>query len=179
MKKAPDFLKGNKTELIDGESMTELESLIGWYDIYKLKVAKAEEALAEAKKSFNEMATQRLPEFLLSHGITKICLRDGREVSIKEDISATVSDELAFRKWLKDRNEEDIIKLRYVFAKMKSEAIDKLSDFLVDNDYDFEIDESIHSATKKKYFKELLKEIGREELPEWVSIYDIRQAVIK
>jgi hypothetical protein len=42
-----------------------------------------------------------------------------------------------------------------------------------------DIDESIHSATKKKYFKELIKDIGREELPEWVTIYDIRKATVK
>ncbi len=178
MKTTPDFLKEAKVE-IGQETMHSLETLIKFYDIAKRKVAIAEEELAEVKKHFNELALTRIPEFLLSHGISKMVLSDGREVTIKEDISATVSDDAAFRQWLRERKEEDIIKIKYAFAKMSSEQIASLSDFLLNNDYDYDIDENIHAQTKKKYFKELLKEIGREELPEWVSIYDIRQAVIK
>lgn len=179
MIQAPDFLKDKEVEGIDKEVMGSLEEMIKHYDNAKRKVQAAEEELAEQKKIFNELALNRIPEFLLQHGVRKMVLSDGREVNIKEDISATVKDEVAFRQWLKDRKEEDIIKTKYEFARMESDRLDTLLNFLVDNDFQFVIDESIHAQTKKKYFKELLKEMNRTELPEWVNIYDIRQAVIK
>ena len=178
-KTMPEFLKNAKREEIDETTMENLATLIESYDDAAKAVEKAEKSLSIVKKNFNDLALERIPEFLLSHGFNKIGLDDGREVKIKEDISATVSDELAFRSWLKERDEDDIIKIKYQFSRMKGKEISALTDFLIDNEYNFDIDESIHSQTKKKYFKELIKELGRDELPEWVSIYDIRKAVIK
>ncbi len=179
MTKTPDFLKENKDAGIDTAAMVNLAKLIDTYDDAAKALATAEAIAKEKKTAFNALILEQIPEFLLSHGIAKMALSDGREVKIKEDISATVKDDVAFRIWLKQRNEEAIIKTKYSFPQMNNAEISALSDFLADNDYEFEIDESIHSATKKKYFKELLKGMARTDLPDWVNIYDIRKAVIK
>ena len=180
MIKTPGFLKEqNEKSDVTQDDMQTLDDLLKAYDEAAERVREAETFLAGAKKTFNALALDRIPEFMLSHGISKMDLADGRKVQIKEDISVTVKDDIAFRKWLKDRGEDAIIKVKYAFGSLEGNKISELSDFLMNKDYDYEVDESIHSQTKKKYFKELLKELNRSELPEWVSIYDIRKAVIK
>ena len=179
MAKTPDFLKDKDDSGIDTLDMNTLQGMIESYDAFAEEVAKAEKYLKMAKKQFNRVALETIPQFLLSNGITQMKLADGRDVKVKEDISATVKDDLAFRQWLRDRNEDDIIKVKYNFGKMKGSALNALSDYLATNDYDYDVDESIHAQTKKKYFKELIKEIGQEELPEFVTIYNIRKATVK
>jgi hypothetical protein len=175
----PAFLLDTNDAGVDENDMQNLDDLIRQYDSAAEKVEKAEQILKLYKKDFNELSLTLIPQFLLSHGISKMSLVDGREVTIKEDISATVSDEPAFRKWLRDRKEEAIIKVKYIFGQMKDNEMTKLTDFLFTGDYEFEIDESIHAQTKKKYFKGLIAEIGRDNLPEFVGIYDIRKTIIK
>ena len=179
MEQTPDFLKKNSEIGIDANDMNTLEELITAYDEANKAVNIAETKLKEAKARFNALALDRIPEFLLTHGIRKMSLNDGREVVIKEDISATVKDDIAFRQWLRERNEDAIIKVKYIFGRIDTSKLVTLSNYLIDQDLDFEVDESIHAQTKKKYFKELIKEMNRTELPDWVTIYDIRKAVIK
>ena len=175
----PDFLKDKDDSGIDTLDMNTLQGMIESYDAYADDVAKAEEYLKQCKDNFNRVALETIPQFLLSNGITQMKLADGRDVKVKEDISATVKDDVAFRNWLRDRDEDDIIKVKYNFGKMKGSALTALSDYLANNDYDYDVDESIHAQTRKKYFKELIKEIGQEELPEFVTIYNIRKATVK
>ncbi len=175
----PDFLKEKNDIGIEKLDMNTLQGMIAMYDEYADKVEKATQALKVITSQFNNMALEQIPEFMLSHGMSELKLTDGRKVKIKEDISATITDEFAFRQWLKNRNEDAIIKVKYNMDKMSSNASTALADFLATNDYEYEIDESIHAQTKKKYFKELIKELGQEELPEWVKIYNIRKAAIK
>ena len=179
MKELPDFLKNKKESGIEELDLNTLEGMIESYDKYAKDVARAELLLKHCNTNFNRMALQTIPDFLLSNGITQLKLKDGRSVKIKEDISASVKDETKFREFLRKRGDEDIIKINYKFARMENEANVLLTDFLMDNDYDFEIDESIHGQTKKKYFKELIGEIGKEKLPEWVTIYEIHKATVK
>ncbi len=179
MIKTPEFLKEARESVVIMEDMQTIQELIEAYDQKKEEVARAEKQLAMVKKSFNTLILDRIPEFLLSHGFNKLSLRDGREVKIKEDISVTIKDDIAFRAWLKERGEDSIIKTKYAFPALEPGTVEKLADYFIDNDIEYQVDESIHSQTKNKYFRELLKEMNREELPDWVSIYDIRKAVIK
>ena len=178
---APEFLM-DKVEAdsgIDNNDMKDLAGLMKAYDDAQTEMENAEAILKMKKDTFNELALQKIPEFLLSHGISKMSLADGRKVEVKEDISVTIKDKALFREWLKSRNESDIVKVKYSFGRMPDKMLEDLSDFLMNKDYEFEVDESIHAATQKKYFKELLKDMNREDLPEWVTIFDIRQAKIK
>lgn len=179
MNKTPDYLLKDEDEGITVGVMNTLDSLTKQHDIAKKEMDKAEENFKLKKAIFNDLVLEQIPTFLLSHNIRKIGLTDGREVKVKEDIDATVSDEVAFRKWLKDRNEEAIIRVKYDFDVMTVDEMSKLADFLCDNDYDYEVDENIHHARKAKYFRELLKQMDREDLPDWVKIYDIRKASFK
>lgn len=179
MTKTPDYLLNDEDEGITEDTMVNLDSLIRQHDQAKIEMDEAETVFKSKKDAFNDLILEQMPTFLLSHNIRKMGLTDGREVIVKEDISAIVNDEIAFRKWLKDRNEEAIIRVKYDFDVMKAEEMAKLADFLCDNDYNYECDENIHHARKAKYFRELLKQMNRNELPEWVKIFDVRKATVK
>lgn len=185
MKEAPSFLKEAKAaeakKGIDKSTLSSLAQLIQAYDQTKKEMEDAEKYFKMKKEQFNNIALQSIPEFLLSHGMNGMDLKDGRKLKVKEDISVTIAkaDEPKFRQWLKDRKEDDILKVSYSFARMDSAMLDHLSDFLVDGDYEYDIKEGVHPQTKVKYFKELLKDMNRDELPEWVKIFDIRKATVK
>jgi len=182
MSNFPDFLKTKDVEDAEGIGLSEMEqlaTLIRAYDEYAAHVAEIEEQLNIAKKTFNRISMEEIPNFLLSHGVTEMKLTDGRKVTVKEDISATVTDDKAFKTFLLERNETDIIKVNCAFAKMEAEQMTKLMDFLMDNDYDFDAKEDIHHQTKKAYFKALIKQLGRDNLPEFVNIFDLRTTKIK
>ena len=181
MGNAPDFLKkaAEVDSKIDVESMTKLADLIAAYDEAAEEMDHAELVYKNAKEAFNKLALEALPEFLLQHGINQLALKDGRKITVKESISATVKDDAKFRAWLADRDETDIIKVNYKFGRLEPTMSRKLADFLMDEDFDFEIDESIHAQTKQKYFRELINEVPRHELPDWVTIYDVRKATVK
>ena len=179
MNKTPDYLLNDKDEGITEETLKTLDSYIKQYDIAEAEVAEAELALKVKKDAFNDLILEQMPTFMLSHNIRDMGLTDGRKVIVKETIGATVTDEIAFRKWLKKRKEESIIRVKYEFDVMKAEEMSKLADFLCDNEYNYECDENIHHARKAKYFRELLKTMNRNELPDWVKIFDIRKATVK
>jgi len=179
-KETPDYLKTEEeTTDVTTQDMASLDSLINQYNVALAEKEEAEAILKDKKAVFNNLVLTVLPDFFLSHGITKMTLKDGRDVKVKEDVSATISDEWAFREWLRERGEAAIIKTKYEFGEMTPAQIDKLSDFLEDGEFDFSIDESINSNTKAAYFRRLVKTMNREDLPDWVSIYDIRKATIK
>lgn len=179
MNKTPDYLLNDEDEDITEDVMVNLDSFIRQHDKAKEEMDKAEAILKIKTDAFNNLILEQIPTFLLSHNIRKMGLTDGREISVKESISATVSDEIAFRKWLKARKEEAIIRVKYVFDVMSTKEMSKLADFLCDNDYNYECDENIHHACKAKYFRELLKQMDRKDLPKWVKIFDIRKATVK
>lgn len=122
MVQTPDFLK-QEVESITTNEVHELAEFIKEYDYLVNELTKLDQVTAKFKKRFNTLSFETIPDFLLQHGISEMKLHDGRKVTIKEDISATVKDKVAFRQWLKDRNEDDIIKTKYIFAKLQSDKL--------------------------------------------------------
>ena len=176
----PTYLKDNKDAGITDDAMYTLTKLIDAYDEAEQASVEADKIAKAKKAALNELMLDRIPEFLLQHGIKKMVLSDGREVTIKEDISPTIKDNGAFVKWLQERGDDDIVKTKYSIGKMSSKANAELSEFLLIGEYDYSADISVHPATRKAYLKTLLAGgMQRVDLPECINIYDIRKAVIK
>jgi len=75
---------------------------------------------------------------------------------------------MAFFAFLKERDEEDIVKLNIQFKKMPVEKQRELFDFLNGYEYEYESDRGVHPMTLKSYFKKLLG-IGDEERAEGIA----------
>lgn len=162
MDKAPEFLK-NVKENITNDALTKLKNLVELYKGYEIQIETLKIELENKKKLFNDISHTQIPELLNSFGLSEIKLDTGEKIIVKEDISVTISDDKRFFQFLKDRDEDDIIKLAFFFPKMESEKIEALYNYLVKQNYEYESEKSVHAQTRKKYFKELLG-IGKPDL---------------
>jgi len=151
--KAPAFLKGQKTEVQD---LKKLHDMAVRYLELENEIEELNETIAEKKKQFNHYSQEAIPQFLLKNGLSEIKLDTGEKIKIKEDISITIKNDREFFKFLRERNEDDIIKTFFSFDKMESDKLNELCKFLNDEEFGYEMKKDVHAQTKKKYFKGLL-----------------------
>jgi len=158
MAETPKFLLSLPKEKISKDALNELSNLTTKYLSYEEDIESAELVLKELKREFNKISQEKIPELLATYGLSEIKLATGEKVIVKENASVTVPVEKqeAFYDFLKDRDEEDIIKLHFHFSRMATEKMTSLFGFLTEEEYDYDSDRGVHTQTLKKYFKELL-----------------------
>ena len=158
MTETPKFLKEVSKDSITKDALDQLNNLTTKYLSYEEDIASAELVLKELKSEFNKISQERIPELLATYGLSEIKLATGEKVIVSENASVSVPDEKkeAFYLFLKDRDEEDIIKVHLHFDRMANEKIVGLFTFLTEGEYVYGSDRGVHSQTLKKYFKELL-----------------------
>jgi hypothetical protein len=166
----PEFLANAGPDAVVNDELAQLEKLVTSYKWEEAEVKSLEAELADAKARFNELSQVAIPELLNQHGLSEIRLRSGEKVIVKEDASVTVPDDKQqkFFDFLKERNNEDIIKLLFQFKRMAPQKMQELFDFLNGYDYDYEFERNVHPQTLKKYFKDLLG-IGQENREELIA----------
>lgn len=191
----PDFLKNQKEE-VNEASLELLKEAVSLFKEREKKVKELEEELKIAKEKFRQISEERIPEILGESGLSEIKLDTGEKIIVKDDLKVNVSkaNESKFFLFLKNRGEDDIIKLNYKFDKdLSPDLREELDDFLIESDIEFDSEMSVHAQTKKAYFKNLLglgkkdfekgRETGKylpvEKLPEWVSVYIYKKTTIK
>jgi len=182
MTKAPGFL-GSVTESksITATELATVEGLVHEFKLAEELIADKEAELKTAKQAFNRLSQEAIPNFLLQFGFEGLKLKGGREVTVKTDTSVSFpkNKEADFMKFLAERDDMDIVKTSFIISKLDKADRDKVFDFFADNDIDYGVTEGVHAQTKKKYFKELIAQEGKESLPEWMKVYDIRTTKIK
>lgn len=164
MTEAPKFLLNLPPEKMSEDALLRLKRLVDQYKFIKSDIEEVELKLKEKKEYFNKLSQEEIPTLLNTFGLAEIKLVTGEKIKVKEDASVSVPDDKkeAFYAFLKERNEEDIIKLHFHFSRMPVEKMTELFSFLTEQDYDYSSDRGVHAQTLKKYFKELLG-IGDEE----------------
>lgn len=124
----------------------------------RAEVDRIEEELRQAREVERDLSGSVIPQLINSAGLSEIKLLTGEKVKVREDVSVSVPPEKegAFYAWLRERDEEDIVKLSVVFSRMPAEKQRELVEFLTLYDYDFDMKRGVHSSTLAKYFRELL-----------------------
>lgn len=183
-----------KEEVQMDDVLANLSGLVETYQTLNNDIAELEAKLKEVKEKFNKVSQEEIPDLLNQYQLSEIRLKDGRKVVVKEDASVTIKDDAAFFAYLSARDEDDIVKLMYNFSnRMEDEQRQILADFLIDHEFDFEVQRSVHAQTKKKYFKELLglgkpdfeegiangKYMKLTDLPEWAKVFLLKKTTIK
>lgn len=189
----PGFLMENPDEL-GKDGLEKLQVLVDHYKHFDEVIIEAENKLKVLKGKFRSIAEEEIPNLLAQFGLSEIKLISGEKVIVKEDASITTKDDSLFFLWLKNREEDDIIKLNYDFSnRMEDEQRADLDDYLIEHNVDYETNMGVHGQTKKKYFKELLgigksdqkegikkgKYMKMQNLPEWASVFIIKKTKIK
>lgn len=171
------------------DALERLQQLCNEWRAAKDGVAEAEEYLDEAKKRFNRVSQELIPELLMQHGLSEIKLADGAKVAITMEVSPSVKDMNTFVQFLEARGESAIVKTELSFGKLDQSIIKVIQRMLAENLALYpDVKSGVHPMTLKKYIKELCgigqKEpddrcIALQDLPECVSAYTFYKTTIK
>ena len=140
---------------------------------YKLKQLKAEE---------RKMSQEEIPSLMDNLGFEKITLKDGRFVSVKDAVQASipVDKRPAAYRWMDEHGHGDLIKiaLGLRFARGEKESAVSVFDSLQNQGLSPTMNESVHAGTLKAWAREELAQ-GRS-LPESLfKIHVVRQTTVK
>jgi hypothetical protein len=145
-----------KTEEDQGMELSRLKVLSDSYLAIEEEVKTMEAMLKEKKEIFRQLSQEEIPNFLQQFNLSSIQLESGEKITVKPDVSCSVTDYAKFIDFLKGREEDGIVKLTIAFDRMESDKQKELFNFLNEEQYLFGSDNKVHSQTMKKYFKELL-----------------------
>lgn len=171
------------------DSLAQLNQLCTEWREAKLAVEEAEAALNAAKKHFNAISQDSIPQLLLQHGLSEIKLSDGSKVRVTQELQPTVKDMDRFVAFLESRGESSIVKTEISLGKLDSSVVKIIRRLLAEQlDLYPDIRATVHPMTLKKYIKELCgigqqnvdeRCIPLQDLPDCVSAFTYYKTNIK
>lgn len=190
-----NFLKedAKQNDGLAESALERLQRLVKLYDEQLAAVEEAEAAFEAAKKAFNKTSMEDIPEVLLGSGLSELRLADGRKVTVKEEISASVKDASAFAEFVTERGDDDVLKTTMQLGKVPDNVLNALRKLLAEQlDLYPEISQTVHNQTLKKYIKEICgvglenpeerlgaRYVPMHELPEFINVYRYYKTTIK
>lgn len=146
------------------------------------KVRSIESDLKAANEELRQVQEFLLPEAMASVGMAEFKMEDGRKVTIREDIFASIRadhTEAAFE-WLASQGLGDIIKdeVRVRFGKGESDKALEVVSFCKDRRYNAEEKMTVNPQTLKATIKEQMAR-GVQFPEEMFSVAPYKKAVIK
>lgn len=144
------------------------------------EVDRLEAELKAAKAAHRMVIETMLPDAMLQAGLRKYETADGHKVEVVPFVDCSIRSEFkrdAFE-WLLAHGHGGIIKTEVTvkFAAGDKEAR-SLAAKLATDGYTFDVDDSIHAGTLKKWAREALEEGAT--LPDFFSVYSGARATIK
>lgn len=158
-------------------------ALIGLARRYDDRVAAAERELEESKEAYRRVVQDELPDLMRELGVESLKLEDGVTISIKEDVSASITEERRgpAHAWLRDHGFGGLIKTNVTatFSRgMEEEAARLASQIALDMHVPVDCVERVHPATLKSFIRERME--AGDKLPmELFGIHPYSQAVFK
>lgn len=189
----PSFMQEEEPKSSDA-----LQNLMVLAEAYLQQEAYVKELSAQldnAKGLLNKLSTEEIPNLLRSHGLSRIKLANGMEVTVKEDINVTIKDEERFFKYLEETGQSDIIKTTVYLGRQDADLLASLHKFMKEEGIEYEEDTKVHAQTLKKFFRDKcgigLDETERQvgymkgtltppsNLPDWCTVFTIATTKIK
>ena len=174
------------SELPTADELASLNDLIEQWDNNEKFLANTETALAIGKVLKAKLETDLIPSLMASAGgIEKFALADGRSVTLKDELFASVTEanrDAAFA-WLEGHGHGDVIKDELKFMLGKGPLAAAIAEELIADAEGLGIDthsrkRAVHSATLQALLKEQLAE-GVEVPKETFGVFQQRRAIIK
>lgn len=129
-------------------------------------VSKAETDLAQKKEALRRIQEDLLPDLMTEIGMTSFKLENGRQVTIKDGIAASISkkNQAPAFSWLRDHNLGDIIKNEIIITFGRGE-VDRANKM-----YQNVIEAGLPCARKASVHHNTLKSVLTEQLEKGVDI---------
>ena len=147
----------DKPRNIQLSELTELAEQLAELDT---SIATKEEEVSTLKQQRKTIAEEHLPQLMEQAGVNTLELSDGRKIAIQEFVDARIKDPNTAFDWLRETNNESIIKNQITLSlgrnedALAQEIMNKIqreySDVQVDNRI------SVHNMTLKSFCKEAL-----------------------
>jgi hypothetical protein len=137
--------------------LTELAEQLAELDT---SIATKEEEVSTLKQQRKTIAEEHLPQLMEQAGVNTLELSDGRKIAIQEFVDARIKDPNTAFDWLRETNNESIIKNQITLSLGRNE--DALAQEImnkIQREYgDVQVDNriSIHNMTLKSFCKEAL-----------------------
>ncbi len=142
-------------------------------EIYKDLEAQAK----SAKKAFNKVSQEDIPNAMMEVGLSEIKLSDGKKVSFKEDVSCSVKDYNKLDEFLSNRGEEGMMKMTLDIGKVPKNILRMILAEL-SNTYDIQAvpKQFVHPATMAAYVRRLCGINGKTEAQ--LSVAEIDETML-
>ena len=151
----------------NAQGLDDLRELCDQYDAAERRVAAAEAELDAAKKQFNRLRMDVLPEVFSELGLKDLTLETGAKIEITGDVSVGITEDnkKAAHAWLRDNGFEDIIKTQVdvEFDRSEFSSAVELQQALAADYPNAHLKQSVHHSTLKSFVKERLA--NGDELP--------------
>jgi hypothetical protein len=116
----------------------------------------ADEQAKQAKKDFNKVSMEMLPEAMMQAGMSSFEMDDGSKVSYKEELTASVKDYTKLEAFLEERGDDGILKVSFEVGKLPKNITNAIMKDLHDKyGIDADVKVFVHSQTLKAYFSRL------------------------
>ncbi len=132
---------------------------------------------AEAKKLFNEVSQEKIPNAMMEVGLSELKLADGEKVSFKEDVSCSIKDYNKLDEWLSERGEDGIIKITLEMGKVPRNILSMILQELMEK-YDISAvpKQFVHNQTMSAHIRRICGINGKTEAE--VAVADIDDTML-
>lgn len=139
-----------------GDSLKQLRDLADRYKLAKTLVAEKKQELKDAEKTFNKLSQELIPDKMQEIGMETFTMSTGETISCKPDVSVSIKDPEAFFKFLKDRDDDAIIKTTLEMGKIPKEILSMIIKDLAEK-YEVFVDakQTVHPQTLAAYVRRL------------------------
>lgn len=158
---ANDFIA---TSVPDGE-LQRIVAAVAQLDMARQKVEALTEHLKEAKAEVDRLEQKAIPDLMSGVGMTAFTLKDGRKVTIGQDIFASITEANAPRAfaWLRQTGNDSIIRhtVGVLFGKGDDTKAQMLAKELIDRfGENLEVldKEQVHPQTLKAFVRECIRD---------------------
>ncbi len=109
-----------------------------------------------AKKAFNKVSQEDIPNTMMEVGLSEIKLSDGKKVSFKEDVSCSIKDYNKLDDFLSKRGEEGMMKMTLDIGKVPKNILRLiLTDLMEKYDIQATPKQFVHPMTMASYIRRL------------------------
>jgi hypothetical protein len=121
------------------------------------ELKQADATAKEAKKRFNKVSMELLPEAMMTAGLNNFELDNGATVSYKEELSASVKDYNKLSVFLQDHGDDALLKTSFNVEKLPQNIVNSIMrDFASKYGIDAEIKTFIHPQALKAYLSRMI-----------------------
>lgn len=154
-------------DLDDDSTMTQLTKLARAQVQAEAAVEEAQRQLDIRKKELEDIAEQQLPDLMRSVGVEEFTTTEGRKISVKEKVRASIpiaTQQEAFE-WLRDTGNAKMIKrnIGVQLAMGQDQLADEIKLVLAERELDVTDKQAVHPSTLSAFCKRRLE--AGEELP--------------